>query len=307
MPVTRRSTGNLLADRRYEYARIAFEEKDFAAAADLARQVLELTPDFAAAHALLGRAAREQGEHAEALHAFRQALALEPDDALGVRLDLARAGAVSAHEAISDRYVQALFDDYAPKFEKHLTEALGYCGPELITDALRRVCAERSRAFSFSRTFDLGCGTGLMAKALAGHIEVILGVDLSARMLEKARQTQLYAGLHHGHLNDFLASQGDEEADLVVAADVFIYLAVLEPVFMGTHRVLRRGGLFVFTVQTHAGEGVVLGQDARYAHGEGEIRRLAESSGFAIRLFEHAAIRKDRGQPVPGYLAVLER
>src|SRR5690242_12872239 len=101
MPLTStlRSSGDLLADRRYEYARAAFDEGDFAAAADLARQVLELAPAFAAAHALLGRAAAEQGAREEALAALQRALDLEPEDALGVRLDLARLGALSADAA----------------------------------------------------------------------------------------------------------------------------------------------------------------------------------------------------------------
>ncbi|MGO4573758.1 methyltransferase domain-containing protein [Microvirga sp. 2TAF3] len=308
MPLpTLRSSGDLLADRRYEYARAAFDEKDFEAAADLARQVLDLVPRFAAAHALLGRAEAERGKHEEAVGALRQALVIDPDDALGVRLDLARIGALTPGEAITEGYVQALFDDYAPKFERHLTEVLGYCGPELIVDALDRICTELARPFSFASALDLGCGTGLMAKALKGSYATIEGVDLSAKMLENARKSQLYDGLHQGHLTDFLASRREGEADLVVAADVFIYLAALDPVFSQVHRVLKGGGLFVFTVQTHAGEGVILGQDSRYAHGRAEIEDFAEAAGFAIRLFEAASIREDRGQPVPGFLAILER
>src|SRR5689334_21441802 len=75
-----RSSGHLLADRRYEYARAAFDEEDFGAAADLARQVLDIAPDFAAAHAILGRAAAALGQDDEAVRALRQALALEPED-----------------------------------------------------------------------------------------------------------------------------------------------------------------------------------------------------------------------------------
>ncbi|MFL5022744.1 MAG: tetratricopeptide repeat protein, partial [Microvirga sp.] len=70
---TPRSSGDFRADRRYEYARAAFDERDFEAAADLARQVLELAPGFAAAHALLGRSLAEQGAREEAVDALRQA------------------------------------------------------------------------------------------------------------------------------------------------------------------------------------------------------------------------------------------
>jgi predicted TPR repeat methyltransferase len=304
---THRSSGDLRADRRYEYARAAYDEKDFAAAADLARQVLELAPDFAAAHALLGRSVAEQGDMEEAASALRRALELEPDDTLGVRLDLARLGALPPEEAMSDAYVRALFDEYAPSFDRHLTKSLGYRGPDLIAEALRRACSKLIRPYGFGLVLDLGCGTGLMARALEGLCERIEGVDLSPLMLEKARRTRLYVDLHEGELVGFLSGRAAGEADLVLAADVFVYMAALDAAFREAHRVLRREGLFAFTVQTHQGDGYVLGDDSRYAHSEAYLRELAEISGFRIVLLEKASTREDRGEPVPGLLVVLQR
>jgi predicted TPR repeat methyltransferase len=302
-----RSSGDLRADRRYEYARAAFDEGDFEAAAGLARQVLELAPGFAAAHALLGRALAALGRGDEAVVPFQQALALEPDDALGVRLDLARLGGVPPEAAISEGYVRALFDDYAPQFERHLVESLRYRGPDLIADALRRAASKRFRAFHFRHALDLGCGTGLMAQALQGVAEGIEGVDLSPRMLAKAAKTKLYAALHEGELVAFLARREAGEADLVVAADVFVYLADLAPAVRESHRVLARDGFLAFTVQAHGGEGVILGEDARYAHGEGYVRATLADAGFKLVLLEAVSTREDRGKPVPGLLVVAER
>ena len=304
---TVRSSGDFRADRRYEYARVAFDERDFEAAADLARQVLELVPGFAAAHAMLGRSLAEMGLREEALSALHQALALEPEDALGIRLDLARLGALSPHEAITDSYVRALFDEYAPKFDRHLTGSLAYRGPELIADGLRRACSRQSRDCRFGLTLDLGCGTGLMAQALDGLCFAIEGVDLSPGMLEKAQKTGLYDALHEGELVAFLSGRTAAEADLVAAADVFVYMASLDAAFREAHRVLKREGLFAFTVQAHEGEGFVLGEDARYAHGETYLRGLAEAAGFEVVIFERVSTREDRGVPVPGFMCVLQR
>ena len=301
---TVRSSGDFRADRRYEYARAAFEERDFEAAADLARQVIELTPGFAPAHAMLGRSAAELGLRDEAVTALRQALALEPEDALGVRLDLARLGALAPGEAITDGYVRALFDDYAPKFDRHLTGSLAYRGPELIADALRRACSKRLREYRF--VLDLGCGTGLMAQALEGVFSSMEGVDLSPRMLEKAEKTKLYDALHEGELVSFLAARPSAEADLVVAADVFVYMAALDAAFREAHRVLKREGFFAFTVQAHEGDTFILGEDARYAHGEAYLRELADAVGFTMVIFERVSTREDRGVPVPGFLVVLQ-
>lgn len=304
---TVRSTGDFHADHRYEYARTAFDERDFEAAADLARQVLELAPDFAPAHAMLGRSLAASGAREEAVSALRRALTLEPEDALGVRLDLAQLGALAPNEAITDGYVRALFDDYAPKFDRHLTKSLAYRGPQLIADALRRACSKRLRDYRFGAAFDLGCGTGLMAQELAGLRASIEGVDLSPRMLEKAHKTKLYDALHEGELVAFLGGRRAGEADLVVAADVFVYMAALDAVFREAHRVLAREGLFAFTVQAYKGEGYVLGGDARYAHSESYLHGLADSAGFDVVIFERVSTREDRGVPVPGFLAVLQR
>ena len=126
-------------------------------------------------------------------------------------------------------------------------------------------------------------------------------------MLALARKTRLYDRLHEGELLDFVKEQPDRTADLVVAADVFVYLAALDEIFGEVRRVLRRGGFFAFTVQAHEGEGIVLGEDSRYAHGERYLRGLAEQTGFAVALFETVSTRQDRGVDVPGLLAVLER
>jgi predicted TPR repeat methyltransferase len=304
---TLRTSGDLLADRRYAYAQGAFEDGDFAAAADLARQAVERAPSFAPAHALLGRAQAALGQSKAAVASLGRALDLEPDDPLGVRIDLANLDVLPSDTAMTQAYVQALFDDYAPRFERHLVRTLDYCGPELIADALQRACTRRFRDFRFARAVDLGCGTGLMGQALADAVEHLDGVDLSPRMLAQAAKTRLYDTLHETDAATFLRSLPDGGCDLVLAADVLPYMAALDDLFGQTSRSLAKGGLFAFTAQVHDGDGVLLGQDARYAHSEAYLQRVAGQAGLRPVLIEEASIRKDRGQPVPGVVAVLEK
>jgi predicted TPR repeat methyltransferase len=146
-----------------------------------------------------------------------------------------------------------------------------------------------------------------MARALEGRFEAIEGVDLSPKMLAKARRTSLYDRLHEADLAGFLDSLGEGAADLVTAADVFVYLAALDAVFRNVRRVLRRDGLFAFTVQADEGEGFALGEDSRFAHGGPYLRDLAAVAGFEIVLFEAVSTREDRGEPVPGFVMVLGR
>ena len=74
-------------------------------------------------------------------------------------------------------------------------------------------------------------------------------------------------------------------------------LAAVAPVLSASARV-------GFTVETHAGAGVVLGEKLRYAHGEDHVRGAAASAGLTLQLVDHAAIRTEAGVPVPAMIVV---
>lgn len=314
------SSGDLLADRRYAYARSLREEGEWEAAADLALQVLDLAPRFAPARFLLGEAREAQYRatpdpaapdalrlrHA-AVEAYEAARDLDPADALGAAVRLAALGVGDPGRAMSPAYLRRLFDDYAPRFDRHLVEGLSYRAPEQIVAALRRATGPHVGGFRVGAVLDLGCGTGLMARALEGCAARIEGVDLSPGMLREAARTRLYARLDEGDLLGHLRGRPDASLDVVVAADVFVYLAELGPVFREVRRTLRPGGLFAFTVQAHEGEGVALGEDGRYSHSEAYLRREAAEAGLDVAALDAASTRRDRGRDVPGWLAVLRR
>ena len=301
------SSGNLLADRRYAYAEAAFAEDDVVAAADLARQVLELAPDFAPGWFLLGKSLEADGPDRDgAVAAFRRVLVLDPPDRLGAGVRLALLGVGEPETAMSAGYVRELFDDYAGRFDRHLRQGLGYRAPELLRDAVRRACSRRLRPFRFDAALDLGCGTGLAAEAFHDVAGRIAGVDLSPAMLRKAEGKRLYGELATGDLLAWLEGRAAGSADLVLAADVFVYVADLTPVFAAAARALRPGGMFAFTVQAGGGDAVRLGEDGRFAHGESYLRHVAAGTGLAVLLIEGVSTRRDRGADVPGLVAVLE-
>lgn len=310
------TSGNLLADRRYAYAEAAFAEGDLAATIDLARQVLDLAPDFAAASFLLGQALEGEYErqgrstdaratYHDATRAFEAARAADPADVLGAGLRLARLGIGEPLGAMTPGYVRALFDEYAIRFDRHLVRSLRYRGPDLLGDALRRACSRLGRPFRFGLALDLGCGTGLAGEVMRGRCHRLAGIDLSLAMVERARRKSLYDELATGDLVDWLATRPEAEADLALAADVFVYLGDLQPAFAAARHALAPAGLLAFTVQAAEGDGVTLGDDLRYAHGERHLRTLAAASGFEVALLEAASTREDRGVPVRGFLVVL--
>ncbi len=300
------SSGNMLADRRYDYAMAARAGGDHAAAADLLEQTLELSPHWSAGWFALGDSLEAAGERHKAETAYAHALALSSEDSLGSALRIARLrgdAPVNAPQA----YVRALFDQYAPTFDAHLVEALDYCAPELLRNAIAETCARLGRTFRFSHAVDLGCGTGLAATALRENVSSFSGVDLSPAMVRQAQLTGLYCTLAAADLVGFMKMQGDASADIVLAADVFVYMGDLEGVFGETARVLQKGGLFGFSLQATMAEGYVLGDDLRFAHSRGYLDRLAAKFGFKVENVQDASYRKDRDIAVPGLIVVLEK
>lgn len=306
-----RSSGDLLADRRYDYAMAARRDGDLAASADLIAQALEIAPGWAAGWFALGEVERDRGHREAAIAAFRAAADHDLKDALGARLMLARLGVDTGDggelAAMSPAYVATLFDQYAPRFDWALREKLAYRGPEILVEAVGRATAAAGRPFRFRRMFDLGCGTGLAAEAFAPHADAIDGVDLSARMVEIARAKRLYASLEAGDLTAFLDGRAAGAADLVVAADVFVYCADLKPVLAAAARALEPQGLIAFTVETHDGEGVVLGAGLRYGHARAHLETLLAAAPFRVLVLEPASSRHEGGRPVPGLVAVAAR
>ena len=72
-------------------------------------------------------------------------------------------------------------------------------------------------------------------------------------------------------------------------------------------RVLVPGGLLAFTVETHGGDGVILGEGLRYAHGAGYVRRAIEAAGLKLSRLEDLSARNEDNAPVPGLVAVAAK
>jgi predicted TPR repeat methyltransferase len=204
-------------------------------------------------------------------------------------------------------YVRALFDQYAPRFETALVDDLDYRGPALLFKAvLAARHAVRKPAF-FKRAIDLGCGTGLAASAFAREVDHFTGIDLSPRMIEKARSTGLYAELAVADMLEGLRGRPDASTELVLAADAMVYVADLASLLCEANRVLGAGGLLAFTVETHDGDGVILGEGLRYAHSADYVRASIRDAGLALSQLEVLSARNEDNAPVPGLVVVAAK
>jgi len=289
------SSGDLVADRRFDFARDLQLRGDLVAAADLLLQATELAPGFASAWFTLGEIREKLGEREAAISAFRKAQMSDPEDRHGAGLRLTLL-AVEPLSNMPPAYVRALFDQYAPRFESSLVGDLGYRGPALLFKAVLAVRAAIRKPAFFKRAIDLGCGTGLAATAFAREVDHFTGIDLSPRMIEQARATGLYAELEVADMVQGMRSKPDASADLILAADAMVYVADLAP-----------GGLLAFTVETHGGDGVILGQGLRYAHGTPCVRSSIEAAGLKLSHLEDLSARNEDNAPAPGLVVVAEK
>ncbi|MBV9558744.1 MAG: tetratricopeptide repeat protein, partial [Pseudolabrys sp.] len=180
------SSGDLIADRRFEWARAAIADGDFAGAADLLAQTVDIAPGYAAEWFSLGETRERLGDQTGAVAAFERARRADPQDRHGAALQLQRLGAASGEMPVA--YVRAVFDQYAPRFDQALTEGLGYRAPALLLDAVKASGA----TMKFGAALDLGCGTGLSGAAFRPFCDWLAGVDVSGGMIAQARAKGLY-------------------------------------------------------------------------------------------------------------------
>jgi predicted TPR repeat methyltransferase len=295
-----RASGDVLADRRADYAEMLFGNGEAAAAAELMMGALELAPGWALGWFRLGEFHEAAGALDQAAQAWRMTLQLDPIDRPGAALKLALIGQAAAPSAPPSAFVEALFDQYAPNFDASLVEKLGYRVPDLLMQAINAHGQDR-----FGLALDLGCGTGLMGERLRPRVDRLVGYDISAAMLKKADAKQLYDQLEKADLQDFDGS--GLNADLVTAADVLMYLGALDGLAVTVAGTLRPGGLFAFSVEAHDGpEDFVLRPSRRYAHAEDYVRRVLEAR-FSVVTLERHVIRMDRNEPIEGLIVAARK
>ncbi|MDP3226846.1 MAG: methyltransferase domain-containing protein [Acidovorax sp.] len=258
--------------------------------------------DLAEAWSQLGHLRRETQQPAEAARCYQNALDRGADaDLHRYYLAALQHGASVAHAP--RQYVQTLFDQYADEFEDHLVGQLRYQGHRVLVEQLPAACPPR-----FAQVLDLGCGTGLCGLHIRPRAEVLWGLDLSAAMLDKARARGVYDRLIEEDLVEALRSE-TALFDLVLAADVFIYVGHLEDVFALLAQRIRPGGWLAFTMEETVGrwnEPQLL-PSLRYAHPLNYIEALAVQHGFQCVLTHSAPLRWDQEIGVPGKYLYLQR
>lgn len=287
------------ADGWYNLGICLRNEGDVDGAISSLRQATGCSAEYSRAYDALATLLYQAGRTDEAARAYSDWYAREPSNAKARHMAAAMSGSDAPSRA-SDEYVRLLFDESADSFDSSL-ERLDYSAPATIAKALsQRVDG------TIPTVLDAGCGTGLcgpLIRELCGHL---VGVDLSPKMIQGARLRDCYDELVVSELTAFL-HQRPRAFDVVVCADTLMYFGALEPVFEAASQSLHGARWLIFTLEAlgpHVAEDYRLEVHGRYAHSERYTRQALAATGFTVDVLTRATFRKERGEEVPGFLAV---
>jgi|GEM_PF-4959204 len=208
-----------------------------------------------------------------------------------------------ADSIYSLEYAEELFDRYADFFEAHLVDTLNYQVPFIIKEKLKYLNPPRS-----SKVLDLGCGTGLLGKTVVDMFPSLVGVDISANMIAEARKKEIYTTLHTKDINEFL-SKNEQEFDLIIAPDVFIYIGDLKTIFSRVKTILKNNGYYIFTIEDDSNINTVdfqLGKSGRFSHTIKYVDSLCKENGFEIVDKEQIILREENKIGQEGIIYILK-
>lgn len=281
------------------------QSKRLQEAEPLLRKCVEMNPSFLPAQIELSLNLYNTGRKQESLAHIDTVLAGQPDNVGFLHM---RAGIVGeTPENAPASFVSGLFDDYAEMFDQHLVSGLDYHIPEKTREALLEAMKDSGDTRHDLSLLDLGCGTGLGAAALHDLTGWRVGVDLSAKMVEKAREKRLYDTLAVADVVEYL-ERSLRQFDLITALDVLVYIGNLAPLFAAATAKLTDGGYFSLSVETSdETETFVLQPSGRYGHATTYLEKLAAKHGLKILVKQATSIRSENHEPIPGYLFIFQK
>jgi predicted TPR repeat methyltransferase len=263
-------------------------------------QVLRLNPNHASGLKNLGIVLLKLNDTISAHTCFTRLLALDPGDEGARHMVDALEGNV--RQAAPAGYIKELFDDYAPHYEASMAEKLSYQVPVLLQVYLKQYVR-----FKRPLILDLGCGSGIIGQIVRQLYQCrLIGVDLSARMVELAALKNVYDQLIVAEIADFLRSTQSNHFDLIIAADVFNYVGALDTVLAEARRVSKTDGMLFFTVEHGIDQqaDICLATTARFQHSMPYLRRVCELSGWQIEALDKVDLRLQGGTWVAGLMGV---
>ncbi|MCP8351782.1 tetratricopeptide repeat protein [Candidatus Synchoanobacter obligatus] len=264
------------------------------------QQVLLQDPNHKESHMNIAAIALQNHQRQHAIIHYKKALELDPSNQ---EIQYILSAIEQTQHKITQspsHYVSNLFDQYASYYDQHLLGMLKYQLPEKIQLALH----EQRSTDPSNRIIDLGCGTGLMGHILKPFAKELIGVDLSANMLNKAQTTNLYCSLHQEDCVNFLKSQSN--IDIIIAAELMPYIGDLTLLVQAMQHALNHKGMIIFSIETSKEASFHLTENARFQHNVIWVESLLKRQQFHIIESLPTTLRTHQGNPVSGQLITAQ-
>jgi predicted TPR repeat methyltransferase len=238
----------------------------------------------------------------KAAEIYAKLMMQHPDDPVPAFLHAACTG-INVPQECSRGYIAATFDNYAPNFDAGQVK-LSYRGPEMLGELLAEIPLPPLPL----DILDLGCGTGLCANILKPLARTLIGVDLSAKMLERAAETHLYSQLAVADVVDYM-NEHPQSFDLLTAAECFIYFGNLEKVFASIRAASKPEGICIFTIESLGDSDgpYKLHSIGRYCHADSYLKSLIQQHGFDVIRVNRGVVRIELCLPVHGSIWAIRR
>lgn len=293
-------------ETRNNLALILLKQEKFAEVRECLEAALAFKPDHAETQVNLCSTlyALSQKDHDAAVGHARRLLETYGDSPL-LRRGLSGIVGSVVDEGQDSDYARAVFDQFANDFDSTLT-ILGYLDmPRAIADALGIDAGGGALDI-----LDAGCGTGLCGPLFKPVARKLTGVDVSPRMLDKARARSIYDELVAGDVSEFMTTHPGV-FDLIVSSDVLPYVGDLSELLQAAHGSLRQGGRLAVSAESLDREGGAedyrLFPSGRYKHAKAYLENTFRAAGFTVATMMASTMRREAGRDVAAWIVIGEK
>ena len=192
-------------------------------------------------------------------------------------------------------YTKKLYDDFSETYDIKIKE---------LNSCVIKEIGAFIKTQEFTDVLDLGCGTGAFGKAYGKQFKNLIGVDISEKMLKKAKKVKAYNTLIYDDILSFL-SKNKKKFDLISAVEVLGYIPDILPILSGIKSALNKNGRFLFSVETDTDK-PKLSLNGRYLYPITYIEDLFKKNDFEIIQRKKVNLRREKQGYAQGYIILAK-
>lgn len=271
------------------------------------KEALKIRPESSATFYELGKALLKVNKIEESVKCFEKVIESDSTEVkIAAELALAHLGFKNIPLKTPKNYMKYVYLTHLHKWEKmdgwpHNNDK--YLGHNMIVDAL----TFNLEANQNYKILDAGCGNGVLGKFLKDYASIMEGVDLSAEMLDLAREKNIYDYLYEDDLDSFLP-QKKEAYDLIISAAVLVHFSNLKKILTNFYNALSYNGQLAITffIDRTCNE-FCIDSSGYFCHNPMYVNKIINKLGFSV-IIEQEGVHEIRGdEKVFGAVYLLKK